>query len=168
MTIEEAQLLRRQKDNIQMMVFNCVKMKQDAKSLVLEYHQIVDKLVSNGYKVFIRSPYLRLDYWGITPNDINVTDQAKKIENPNDNNYYILNLAWTGEESIIGVDKYLNHIGLQYLEVEDFGEEHIAKYKYIGEDNGFNVIKKSTQYILDSFVSNQNINVYGKKLNYKI
>lgn len=168
MTIEEAQLLRRQKDNIQMMVFNCVKMKQDAKSLVLEYHQIVDKLVSNGYKVFIRSPYLRLDYWGITPNDINDTNQAKKIETPNDNNYYILNLAWTGNESITNIDEYLNHIGLQYLDVEDFGEEHIAKYKYIGDDLGFNIIKKSTQYILDSFVSNQNVNVYGKKLNYKI
>lgn len=156
--------IKRKRMNLRTKIREYINKGKDVSDLYNQYTNILNELKSVGVKVSTKETTAYLKNLN-KPKFINPNN---KINIEIENNYYILNLAWTGEESIIGIDKYLNHIGLQYLEVEDFGEEHIAKYKYIGEDNGFNVIKKSTQYILDSFVSNQNINVYGKKLNYKI
>ena len=156
--------IKRKRMNLRTKIREYINKGKDVSDLYNQYINILNELKSVGVKVSTKETTAYLKNLN-KPKFINPNN---KINIEIENNYYILNLAWTGEESIIGIDKYLNHIGLQYLEVEDFGEEHIAKYKYIGEDNGFNVIKKSTQYILDSFVSNQNINVYGKKLNYKI
>lgn len=64
MVKEEITKLRSQKDHIQMMVYNCIQLKQDATRLIIEYHKIVDKLVKEGCKVYIRAPYLKLEYWG--------------------------------------------------------------------------------------------------------
>ena len=140
MTKEEAQILRSQKDNLQMMIFKSVKLKQDAKPLIIEYHKIVDKLVKNGYKVFIRSEYLKLDYWGLIPADIYTKSIACEthINKSTSNNNYILNLVWNEDESIKNyINKLKNYvigIGLEKIE-EDFNNdsiktEYIIKYKY--------------------------------------
>lgn len=168
MTKEEAKCLRRQKDGIQMMVFNCVKLKQDAKHLIIEYYKIVDKLVNEGYKVYIRSPYLKLDYWGLTPNDIynnKIEEPIQESQNKVLNNY-ILKLAWTGNKTypINKIEEYFNSMNFNCIEEEGCGEERIIKCELQTTQEEFQIYKKSAIFLLETITNDPNIAIFGKKI----
>lgn len=181
MTSEEAKSLRRQKDGIQMMVFNCVKMNQDAKHLIIEYYRIVNKLIEDGQKVYIRSPYLKLDYWGLTPQDItsgSIIPQTKEqpiIEEPKQSKF-ILTLAWDNTVNNAYIISYIKeYLRLMSIELYDdeFTElpnktEYTIKYVFYGTKEEFKILKKSTNIILDMFPerNKNNIVIFGKEMIY--
>lgn len=175
MVKEEITKLRSQKDHIQMMVYNCIRLKQDATRLIIEYHKIVDKLVKEGCKVYIRAPYLKLEYWGLTQQDIlNSYSNSKIIEKPKETHHYILNLAWTGntQKNIIdNIRKYFDSMDVNELSFDqnEIGTEmeYIIKYEFEGTDESFQILKKSACVILDILSTKDfNIAIYGKKRNY--
>ena len=170
MTKEEAKCLRRQKDSIQMMVFNCVKLNQDAKHLIIEYYKIVDKLVNDGYKVYIRSPYLKLDYWGLTPNDIYNTKIETPVESISNTdkilNSFVLKLAWTGNKTypINKIEEYFNNMNFNCIEEEGCGEEHIIKCELQTTQEEFQIYKKSAIFLLETITNDPNIAIFGRKI----
>lgn len=172
----EAKALRRKKDGIQMMIYNCVKLKQDAKELVIEYHKILNELVSNGYQCVPRSEYLKLDYWGLTPNDVinGITKSQVVPIITNEINKYIFTLAWTesyNSQPMIFilelVREYLKDMGLEEIGLDRIENENIEcsiKYKYKCSEDEFKVIKRSTNILLDIVTkSNPNVAFFGKK-----
>lgn len=172
MNKEEIKNLRSQKDHLQVMIYNCIQMKQDAKQLVIEYHKIVDKIVSAGGKVYIRSPYLKLEYWNLTPQDV-ISDNITPIiqKESQEDNYYILNLAWTdtSESNVVDyIKKYFDSMGIKELSYDQnekgVENEYIIQYEFKGSDDSFQMLKKSATVILD-MLSKQNFNIaiYGKK-----
>lgn len=167
MTKIEAEKLREQKDNLQMMIYNCVSLKQDAKQLVIEYHKIADMLVKNGYKVYIRAPYLKLDYWGLVPNDIynsTINEPKMDINEIKTEIKYVLNLAWTGEANscVDRIKEYLEE-NLDFLCEDTFENEHVIKYEFVGTQKEFQIYKKSANFILDVLTTDSNIAIYGKQ-----
>lgn len=178
MTQIEAKNLRSQKDNLQMMIFRCVQLKQDAKTLIVEYHKIVDQLVKNGYKVYIRAPYLKLDYWDLTPNDVYNYKKINETPTPTNigsQNNYIINLAWNESSNIKNnvekINEYIINIGLEKVD-EEFNDvltetEHLIKYKYRGTEESFKLLKIGLNEIINIFYNgNSNIAIYGSKQNF--
>ena len=98
-----------------------------------------------------------------------VDAQIKKI------NYYYICLAWSNKESqcasctINLIRNCFKDLGLTEItnDCYQFGEgaENLIKYRHIGDDDSFQIIKTFAQSILDN--SNENsAAVYGKKINF--
>ena len=176
LTKKEIQSLRVKKNNIQMTIFSYVQSKQDASELVKEYHRIVEMLVDGGAKVYIRAPYLKLEYWGLTPSDVhNIKPPKKEIKcKQKSNQTYKLKFVYnnkTDSNLINTISNYFDNLGLTQEKEIDFEDTnsktiYIKKYMYNGSDEGFNIIKKSSQAILDIINTNNDadLEVFGKKL----
>ena len=175
LTKNEIQSLRTKKDNIQMTIFSYVQSKQDASELVKEYHRIVETLVDGGAKVYIRAPYLKLEYWGLVPSDVHKIESPKKeikCEQKSKQTYklkFVYNNK-TDSNLINTVSNYFDKLGLIHEKEIDFEDTnnktvYIKKYIYNGSDEGFNIIKKSSQTILDIINTNNDadLEVFGKK-----
>ena len=92
-----------------------------------------------------------------------------------DINYYTICLAWSNKDSqcasctINLIKNCFNDLGLKEItnDCYQFGEgaENLIKYRYIGNDESFQIIKTFAQSILDN--NNENsAAIYGKKINF--
>lgn len=168
---------------------------KNAKDFAIEYQNITEKLQQYGLNVFIGADYLKVDYWDnpagvlkptvdvkvckiktekeyIAPTKL-VDDKIKAI------NYYSICLAWECkdiQESPNGIKlikNCFNDLGLKEISDEYYQMgscvEHMAKYRFIGDDDTFNIIKTFTQSVLDSITliddNKNNTTIFGKKIN---
>ena len=90
-------------------------------------------------------------------------------------NYYTICLAWSNKDTqctsctINLIKNCFNDLGLKEItnDCYQFGEgaENLIKYRYIGNDESFQIIKTFAQSILDN--NNENsAAIYGKKINF--
>ena len=105
--------------------------------------------------------------------DIIKEESLKKL-NTNINNYKI-QLYWTNISNedapkiIKELDDYFQNLGLKYLDEDIFFDknkiEHTVNYSFKGIEEEFNMLKKSSQYIIDTFSNNKfTVAVGGRKL----
>lgn len=190
----EIKALHRKRDSLRTKIKEWCDRGKNAIELVKEYHKLTELLQSKGCNVSAQAEYLQLDFWknkNIESKPIKINKQPKQDESiksnilepvaPKEarNNIYILNLAWTevpGSEidfntTINKISNYLHVLGLKEIDT-DYNEvsgrtEKIAKYEFEGNDQSFQIIKQSANYILDEFASTQyesfNIAIFGKK-----
>jgi hypothetical protein len=109
---------------------------------------------------------------------------SKKNKKTSKENTYILSLAWDDPVCSDKVDReeldqrlsdirgYLEFLGLVKISTDAnhlFDKtEYISKYEFSGDDNSFNIVKSSSNYLIDMFskhenMNNLNISIYGKK-----
>lgn len=92
-----------------------------------------------------------------------------------DINYYTICLAWSNKDTqcasctINLIKNCFNDLGLKEItnDCYQFGEgaENLIKYRYIGNDESFQIIKTFAQSVLDN--NNENsAAIYGKKINF--
>ena len=177
---EEIVKLRRKKDSIQMMVYQYVKMNQNASHLLPEYYNIVKQINELGGNVIIRSDYMRPEYWGTTLEKISKSSnqymqnnsQEPIIEVNNSNNTYIIKLVWNNviEENITNHLRVLLNKFCKYIdtEINEFPEcvENILKYEYEGNDSDFKLLKSYLNTTIDILNDNgkYSIELFGKKM----
>lgn len=107
-------------------------------------------------------------------------DIEKEIDDKiKDINYYSICLAWECKDiqespNHIGVIKNcFNDLGLKEISDEYYQMgscvEHMTKYRFIGDDNSFNIVKTFAQSALDSITNlddnKNNASIFGKKIN---
>lgn len=172
---------------------------KNAKELAIEYQIITEKLQQYGLNVFIGADYLKEDYWdnfylGVLKPTVDVkvckiktekeyTQQRPTTELVDDKikaiNYYSICLAWECkdiQESPNGIKlikNCFNDLGLKEISDEYYQMgscvEYMSKYRFIGDDDTFNIIKTFTQSVLDSIAliddNKNNTTIFGKKIN---
>lgn len=104
------------------------------------------------------------------------TNTIELVDNKiKDINYYTICLAWSNKDTqcasctINLIKNCFNDLGLKEItnDCYQFGEgaENLIKYRYIGNDESFQIIKTFAQSILDN--NNENsAAIYGKKINF--
>lgn len=108
----------------------------------------------------------------IVNHDLLAIEASERFKNQNN---YKLQLHYTTPQDksspkiISEVNNYFSHMGLNYLNEDIFFNEsnieHTINYEYKGIDEEFNILKKSSQYIIDTFSNDKfNVAVSGKKL----
>lgn len=108
----------------------------------------------------------------IINHDLLAIEASERFKNQNN---YKLQLHYTTPQDksspkiISEVNNYFSHMGLNYLNEDIFFNEsnieHTINYEYKGIDEEFNILKKSSQYIIDTFSNDKfNVAVSGKKL----
>lgn len=149
---------------------------------VREYNRILKELEELGFKAKNTRDYLTEKYWenhtGI-PEKVQWKKDGKmsvKVKIPTEkpvkkdaslraqNNIYIINMAWTGENDAYKmVENYFNELNIKQLPGDDGrAHEHIIKYEFKGTEDAFNILKKSAQFVADHFSINNDIAIYGK------
>lgn len=164
---------------------------KDAYKFVVRFNEITEELKKLGRNVSIQTECLMLSNWEkggkyyhlrefeekkshITiEKDIIKEDSLKKL-NTNINNYKI-QLYWTNISNedapkiIKELDNYFQNLGLKYLDEDIFFYknkiEHTVNYSFKGIEEEFNMLKKSSQYMIDTFSDNKfTVAVGGRKL----
>lgn len=178
--------LKKRRESLKLKIWERSKKGKNAKDLVIEYHNLLDKLKEYGVKPMDRADYLQLSYWDsfeakssnpqpTETNNIIKTPTENKIQPKQDS--FILCIAWSTDlqnNTPVQVSKvltYFNELGLTNID-EEVGEienriEHIIKYEFKGTEEAFRMLKTCTQFVLDSFAQTDfdkfNIAIYGKK-----
>ena len=161
------------------------------KQKVATYNDLTDQLIKLGYNVSIQTDYLTKSYWDSystknvkkQTNSTNwekvATELKRKLKEKSTNNNYIITLAWTetnkespSKSAIESIQKYFESMQMKQLDTDfsDMGyrKEYMIKYEYVGEDNSFNIIKNSAQFMLDELSATDydkfNIAIFGKKI----
>lgn len=102
-----------------------------------------------------------------------IDDKIKAI------NYYSICLAWECKDiqelpnGIKLIKNCFNDLGLKEISDEYYQMgscvEHMSKYRFIGDDDSFNIIKTFAQSVLDSITliddNKNNTTIFGKKIN---
>lgn len=195
---KEINELKRKRTNLATKIREWKEQGKNAKELAIEYQTITEKLQQCGLKVFIGTDYLKVDYWDnpwgtLKPTvDVKVckiksekeyTQQRPTTELVDDKikaiNYYSICLAWECKDiqefpnGIKLIKNCFNDLGLKEISDECYQMgscvEHMAKYRFIGDDDSFNIIKTFTQSVLDSITliddNKNNTTIFGKKIN---
>ncbi|MBR5297481.1 MAG: hypothetical protein IKU29_06410 [Parabacteroides sp.] len=162
-------ILRRELENLNLNEKQIQKKRARGLRMVTEFTQLTDDLKKLGKSPTPTAPYLFKEYWeDKTPKEsLKRSSQHKKIvPKGQDSESYALYLAWskTPQQSeldiIIG---YINMIGLEKISEESYDNECVVRYKIQGNENEFNIIKKSIQYLIDFQIHESDLSVYGKK-----
>lgn len=168
---------------------------KNAKEFAIEYQNITEKLRQYGLNVFIGADYLKADYWDNPWGTLKPTAEVKvcKIKSEKEYtttaklvedkikaiNYYSICLAWECKDihespnGIKLIKNCFNDLGLKEISDEYYQMgscvEHMAKYRFIGDDDTFNIIKTFAQSVLDSITliddNKNNTTIFGKKIN---
>lgn len=182
---QEIKKLKTKRFNLREKIRTYVKNGKNAKELVIEFHQVIQRLRELGFNASIEKDYLQLEYW-----DESKKTSIKKIDKKPTpiktkdplpiKNSYILCLAWVEQtnNTPIQVQKVKDYfselclecIGTDTRKVDNEKTEYILKYEFEGSDESFRMLKICTQFVLDTFAQSDfdrfNIAVYGKKKNY--
>lgn len=195
---KEINELKRKRTNLATKIREWKEQGKNAKELAIEYQTITEKLQQCGLNVFIGADYLKADYWDkpvgtLKPTvDVKVckiktekeyTQQRSTTELVDDKikaiNYYSICLAWECKDiqefpnGIKLIKNCFNDLGLKEISDECYQMgscvEHMAKYRFIGDDDSFNIIKTFAQSVLDSITliddNKNNTTIFGKKIN---
>lgn len=162
----DIQKIKRKRMNLRTKIREYIKDGKDASELYVKYDAILEELKQLGVKVSTKNTTNYLIKKEPVIESRGIIDIKK--ESVIESQLYHLIIAWTNELNfdINLIKNYINDMGLQFFEeeIEDrFGDkEYIIKYKYIGYEESFNLLKKSINFIIDMF-PDCNIAVYGKK-----
>ena len=184
MTIEE---IKKKRFNLKLKILQWHKSGKNAKDLVIEYHNLTQVLLDKGVNATIQADYLQLEYWDTNPANPakpvkkaaekiqESVSQSKSISCPiDDTGYYVLNIAWSNDLNcaqnipppIQCIIKGLEELGIQQIGTEiyptDNGCDMLLKFRYVGDDDSFKLIKTFTRGLLDAF--NTKGSIFGKKL----
>lgn len=176
--------LKRQRTNLQLRIKEWVDKGKDAKQLVYEYHELLDKLRAVGVKAEAKADYLQKEYWDkqVTPKQTpkKPEPEIKQETIKPSQDTFILCLAWSASlqnetpEQVTKVMDYFKELGLPLID-ESVGEidkrmEHVLRYEFSGSEESFKMLKTCTQFVLDAFAKTDfekfNIAIYGKKKKY--
>lgn len=160
---------------------------KNAKDLVYEYHNILDELKRCGVKVEVKTNYLTKEYWQDHPSSATLQNKVQKSKPKPESesikptqDSFLLCLAWVSgdnnekPEQVKKVQDYFDKLGLPIID-ESVGEietrmEHVMRYEFKGSEESFKMLKKCTQFVLDTFAKSDfekfNIAIYGKKKKY--
>lgn len=191
--VQEIQDLRRRKFNLGEKIRAYARKDKNAKKLVIELHEVTNRLNELGVKMSLVAPHYQLEYWENWEKSHNVTSTTpmQKVVHPKSskdkpqktesNNNFIICLAWTSLDEYptpIQVERVKGYFSELGLKVEDEDSkmvnpgctEYILKYEFEGSEESFRLLKTCTQFILDTFAESDfdrfNIAVYGKRKNY--
>lgn len=190
----EIKKLKTKRFNLREKIRKYMKNGKNAKHLVIEFHEVIEKLREYGFNATIEKDYLQTEYWdnfalekpikSQKDNKIKPTPVPKPIQNTDikiDNKSFSLCLAWTSLDNFptpIQINKVKGYFDELCLKVEDESSkivspgctEHILRYEFEGSEESFRLLKICTQFVLDSFAESDfdkfNIAVYGKRKNY--
>lgn len=158
---------------------------KNAKEIVNEYHNVLDELRRAGVKVEVKTDYLSKEYWQDHPTPPKKTSKKSQPILPEESikpvqDSFILCLAWSANlqnetpEQVKKVMEYFKELGLPIID-ESVGEidsrmEHVLRYEFKGTEESFKMLKKCTQFVLDTFAKTDfekfNIAIYGKRKKY--
>lgn len=199
MSKEEIKKLKDKRTNLATKIKDWLNKGKNAKELAVQYEALTKQLQDLGRNVYISADYLKASYWEAQCNEksiefkddiINTIKPCKLKTNEEhvmelvdnkirDINYYSLCLAWECKDiheqpnNIHLIKKCFDDLGLKEISNESYQMgnciEHISKFRFIGDDNSFKIIKKISQSVLDHTeplkLSDNKASIFGKKIN---
>ena len=183
--------LKKERDKLRIKIREWMYRQKDAYKFVIRFNELTEELKKLGRNVSSQAECLTLSNWEkggkyyhlrelgekksptTIEKDIIKEESLKKL-NTNINNYKI-QLYWTNISNedapkiIKELDDYFQNLGLKYLDEDIFFDknkiEHTVNYAFKGIEEEFNMLKKSSQYIIDTFSNNKfTVAVGGRKL----
>lgn len=181
--------LKKERDKLRIKIREWMYRQKDAYKFVVRFNELTEELKRLGRNVSTQAECLMLSSWekggkyyhlrefeekkSLIEKDIIKEESLKKL-NTNINNYKI-QLYWTNISNedvpkiIKELDDYFQNLGLKYLDEDIFFDknkiEHTMNYSFKGIEEEFNILKKSSQYIIDTFSNNKfTVAVGGRKL----
>lgn len=193
--MDKIQELKRKHYNVKEVLKERVKNGKDVKDKVEEYLEICKQLRAAGVEVNDSSPRVleALKQCGVGKQAIIYKPSAEVMEKAispggclrgsasqpiiQEDSIYKITLAWTErpghepENTIKIIEDYLTENGAKMIEDTpaefDGYTEVMRSYEWVGGDKEFTILRKSANYILDVFASNQyekfNISIFGNK-----
>lgn len=183
--------LKRERDKLRIKIREWMYRQKDAYKFVIRFNELTEELKKSGRNVSTQAECLMLSNWekggkyyhlrefeekksSITIEKDIIKEESLKKLNTNINNYKI-QLYWTNISNedapkiIKELDDYFQNLGLKYLDEDIFFDknkiEHTVNYSFKGIEEEFNMLKKSSQYIIDTFSNNKfTVAVGGRKL----
>lgn len=170
MNSEEINRLRKLKFNIKIKIIKCLKKNKDPHELIdnyWKYDELIKgkKLKNHNTKIY----YLQPKFWEYWRNkdikETNKCDKRNKNQKIPKNVYYLINISWIEYNNVLNndklniiekIDKYLNYIGINIINIDnkDLNEktEYNSIYKYQNDDNdNINIIIKTLEFIIKDY-----------------
>jgi len=171
--MSDLQELKRRHYNVKQSIDEYIIKDRYPEQKLKEYHEIVKELEKAGINVNDRGRYLLK---ALEMEKERSHPVPKEPEPPQDSIYRIT-VAWTSKPShepdstVQIIDDYLLQNKARPIENEDtdFDDyiEHMRVYEWVGDDKEFTILRRSANYILDTFAKNSyekfNISVFGNK-----
>ena len=185
--MDKIQDLKKKHFRIKENIKNHIRRKTDYSEYVSEYLNIVKELQAAGVEVNDTSSYIKqaMENYKTTNSGSSIpvkstsqiTQPSQPIKPAVEESLYKITLAWTerpGHEpsnTIKIIEDYLTENGARMIEdtLAEFDgyTEVMRSYEWTGGDKEFTILRKSANYILDVFASNQyekfNISIFGNK-----
>lgn len=143
---------------------SCEKKGKDARPLLDEFYRLNNEFIKLGGRPEALTGALTREYW---EDLIDHKAQPKHVDSSisrpvaaTEKNYYILNITWERNIDTNLIKKYFD---LLYLQKHDFQRDKMS-YIYKGNNEGFKMLKRSTQAWLDIMFPNESPNVYGSSM----
>lgn len=169
----DLQELKRRHYNIKQSIDEAIIKGKYPEQKLIEYHEVVSQLENTGVIVNDRGKYvlkaLEMERERLVPKKETLPISSDSI--------YRITVAWTSrpshepDDTIHIIDDYLLQNKARPVENEDtdFDDytEHMRVYEWVGDDKEFIILRRSANYILDTFAKNSyekfNISVFGNK-----
>ena len=171
----DIQELKRRHYNIKQSIDEAVIKGKYPEQKLVEYHEVVKQLEKAGVRVNDRGQYV------LKALEMEKTrskrEKAQPVSESVPDSIYRITVAWTAQAShepdntIQIIENYLiqNKATPTEKEDSDFGDhvEHMRVYEWVGGDKEFTILRRSANYILDTFAENSfekfNISIFGNK-----
>jgi hypothetical protein len=178
---EDIDLLIKKRNMLRNQIIGLKNKGKNALEQAKRYEELTNKLKKMGRNVSINSESLTVSYWKkLGGNKKSSTSKSKTTKQ----GVYVLTLAWDEpvcsneadrkelKSRLDDIKEYLDFLGLTKISTDKNSlfdkDEYTIKYEFNGDDNSFNIVKLSSNYIIDMFskhenMNNINISIYGKK-----
>ena len=167
----DIQELKRRHHNIKQTICESLQRGQYPEYKLMEYHKLVKLLEEAGEVVNDKRPLL------LKALEMEAQQPQHESNTPSQDSVYRITIAWTSrtthepDNTIHIIEDYLlqNKATPKDKEDVDFDDytEHMRIYEWQGGDKEFTILRRSANYILDTFAENSyekfNISVFGSK-----
>jgi len=171
----DIQELKRRHYNIKQSIDEAIIKGKYPEQKLAEYHEVVNALEKAGVRINDRGQYV-LKALEMEKNKSKPKPKQQTTVSSSDSIFRIT-IAWTAQathepdNTIQILENYLIQNKAKPTEKEDndFGDhvEHMRVYEWFGDDREFTILRRSANYILDTFAENSyekfNISIFGNK-----